>query len=204
MKTKLISLLIILTTLIPVFPLYAQDPGSSAPVAPADQEFHRTTSQKGVMVSTDVIAIALPVAALTGVLIEQDWKGLVQGCYTAAATAGATLILKYSIKEDRPDHSNKHSFPSAHTSTSFATAAFIQRRYGWKFGAPAYALATYVGWGRVFSKKHHWWDVVAGAAIGAGSAYIFTRPWARDHNLSIAPVADPTTSTIGLTASFTL
>lgn len=201
MKTRLISFLIIFSS---VLSIYAQDSGPIVTVAPADQEFHRTSSQKGVMVSTDVIAIALPVAALTGVLIEQDWKGLVQGCYTAAATAGATLILKYSIKEDRPDHSNNHSFPSAHTSTSFATAAFIQRRYGWKFGAPAYALATYVGWGRVFSKKHHWWDVVAGAAIGAGSAYIFTRPWARDHNLSIAPVADPTTSTIGLTASFTL
>lgn len=173
--------------------------------AQTDQpEFVPTSAQKGVATSTDVLMIALPVATLAGVIIEKDWKGLVQGCYTAAATAGATLILKYSVKEWRPDHSNRHSFPSGHTSTSFATAAFIQRRYGWKLGAPAYAVATYVGWGRVFSKKHHWWDAVAGAAIGAGSAYIFTRPWARDHNLSIAPIADPLTNTLGLTASFSL
>jgi len=28
-----------------------------------------------------------------------------------------------------------------------------------------------------------------GAVIGAGSAYIFTRPFAKKHNLSISPVA---------------
>lgn len=166
--------------------------------------YHLSSSQKGVKISTDVLLVAMPLSALTGVLIEQDWKGLVQGAYTAAATLGATMILKYSVKEWRPDHSNRHSFPSGHTSTTFATAAFLQRRYGWKFGAPAYALATYVGWGRVYAKKHHWWDVLGGAAIGAGSAYIFTKPWAKDHDLKIAPIADPTTSTIGLSASFLL
>lgn len=32
-------------------------------------------------------------------------------------------------------------------------------------------------------------DLAAGAVIGAGSAYIFTRPFAKKHNLSISPVA---------------
>ena len=195
MKSIYHKIILSLLAVLMLTPAYAQ----------TDQpEFVPTSAQKGVATSTDVLMIALPVATLAGVIIEKDWKGLVQGCYTAAATAGATLILKYSVKEWRPDHSNRHSFPSGHTSTSFATAAFIQRRYGWKLGAPAYAVATYVGWGRVFSKKHHWWDAVAGAAIGVGSAYIFTRPWARDHNLSIAPIADPLTNTLGLTASFSL
>lgn len=171
---------------------------------PSEETFHRSDAQNGVKISTDVLLIAMPVATLAGVIIEKDWKGLVQGAYTAAATVGATMILKYSVKEWRPDRSNRHSFPSGHTSATFATAAFVQRRYGWKFGAPAYALATYVGWGRVYAKKHHWWDVLAGAAIGAGAAYIFTKPWAREHQLNIAPIADPTTSTIGLTTSFTL
>lgn len=152
--------------------------------------FERSQAQKGVGVSTDVIALTLPVATLTGVLVTKDWQGLKQGAFTALATGAATLILKYSIRERRPDWSNYHSFPSGHSSVTFATAAFLQRRYGWKFGAPAYALACYTAWGRVFAKKHHWWDVVAGAAIGAGSAYIFTRPFARKHNLSISPVTD--------------
>lgn len=159
-----------------------------------------TQPQKNVAISTDVFAIVLPATALTLTLCEKDWKGLLQGVETAAVTAGATLILKYTIKEWRPDRSNQHSFPSGHTAVSFASAAYLQRRYGWAWGAPAYALSAYVGWGRCYSKKHHWYDVVAGAAIGAGSAYIFTRPFARKHDLQIAPSSDGTN--IGVYASF--
>ncbi len=169
-------------------------------VGKAGDELPISKSQKGVRTSTDVVLIALPTAALAGTLIAQDWEGLKEGAFTAAATLGATYILKYAVKERRPDHSDYHSFPSGHTSCTFATAAYLQRRYGWKFGGPAYALATYTGWGRVYSKRHHWWDVVTGAAIGAGSAYIFTKPWAKEHNLSIAPFTDGETA--GLTASF--
>ena len=49
---------------------------------------------------------------------------------------------------------------------------------------PFFQFAPYV-----YGKKHDWWDVAAGAVIGAGSAYIFTRPFAKKHNLSISPVA---------------
>ncbi|MDE5807533.1 MAG: phosphatase PAP2 family protein, partial [Muribaculaceae bacterium] len=76
------------------------------------QEFTPSRSQKAVAKSTDALVIALPAAALTGVLIQKDWKGLIQGVETAGVTAAATLILKYSIKETRPDYSNRHSFPS--------------------------------------------------------------------------------------------
>lgn len=156
----------------------------------AKDVYNPTKLQKNIARSTDIVALALPVATLAGVLIQQDWKGLIQGVETAGATAAATLILKCAVSERRPDGSDMHSFPSGHTAASFATAAFLQRRYGWAFGGPAYALATYVAWGRVFSKKHHWWDVVAGGAIGAGSAYIFTKPFAKKHNLQLAPVSD--------------
>ncbi|MDE7188537.1 MAG: phosphatase PAP2 family protein [Muribaculaceae bacterium] len=173
-----------------------------------DGKFERSSSQKAVGYSTDVLLVGMPLATLTGVLIERDWTGLVQGTYTAALTAGVTVLLKYTVKEDRPDHSNFHSFPSGHSSTTFATAAFVQRRYGWKLGTPAYVLATYTAWGRVFAKKHHWWDMVAGAAIGTGSAYLFTRPWAAERELTITPMTmtDPVTDTpfFGLSASFTL
>lgn len=162
--------------------------------------FTPSKSQKRVAVSTDVFAVALPVSALTLTIINKDWKGFIQGVETAGVTAAATLILKYSIKEWRPDHSNHHSFPSGHSAVSFATAAYLQRRYGWVYGAPAYALSCYVGWGRIFAKKHYWYDVLAGAAIGAGSAYIFTRPFAKEHDVQISPVTDGTN--IGIYASF--
>ncbi len=152
--------------------------------------FVRSKSQKAVMTTTDVFAMVLPAAAATSALVQQDWKGLLQGVESVATTLAATYILKFSVREHRPDMSDRRSFPSGHTSISFVSAAFMQRRYGWAFGAPAYAVATYVGWGRVFAKRHHWWDVLAGGAIGAGSAYIFTRPFAKKHDLQIAPVSD--------------
>lgn len=163
---------------------------------------HLSSVRKGVKISTDVGLIALPVATLAGVLIEKDWTGLKQGALSAATTAGATLILKYAVKEERPDRSNFHSFPSGHTSTTFATATFLQRRYGWKFGVPAYIVATYVGWGRVYAKKHHWWDVLAGAAIGAGSALIYTRPFAEKHELTFVPYAGPDGFSFSASVSF--
>lgn len=183
-------ILSILLVIIFAFPVFSQE------------QYELSDARKGVKVSGDVILAAMPLATLTGVIIEKDWQGLKQAAFTTATTLGATYILKYSIKKTRPDGSDRHSFPSAHTSITFANAAFLQRRYGWKFGGPAYALATYVGWSRTFAKKHDWWDVITGAAIGAGSAYIFTRPFAKKHNLSICPVSGG--EHFGIVASFTL
>lgn len=167
------------------------------PVRPIE----RTHFQKAVGLSTDITVIALPVATLAGVLIAQDWEGLKQASLTAATSVGTMLLLKYTVHEMRPDMTNNHSFPSGHSTVAFASAAFLQRRYGWKFGAPAYALAAYTAVGRVLAKRHHWWDVVVGAAIGAGSAYIFTTPWAQKHEFAIVPAADD--EHIGFAASLT-
>lgn len=153
------------------------------------QQLEVTGSRKAVRTSGDVGAILLPVAGLTAILINKDWQGLKQGVFAGATTLGVTYALKYIIKKDRPDHSDNHSFPSMHTSVSFTAASFIQRRYGWKWGIPAYLVSSYVGWSRVYGKKHDWWDVAAGAAIGIGSSYIFTRPFAKKHNLTLSPAA---------------
>ncbi|WP_418586116.1 phosphatase PAP2 family protein [Phocaeicola sp.] len=153
------------------------------------QEIEITGARKAVRTTGDVGAVLLPVAGLTAVLLQKDWQGLKQGVFSGVTTLGVTYALKYIVKKERPDHSDNHSFPSMHTSTSFAAATFIQRRYGWQWGLPSYILSTYVGWTRVYGKKHDWWDVAAGAVIGAGSSYIFTRPFAKEHNLTISPVA---------------
>lgn len=175
------------------FPLsgYSED----APAA-----FVPTKSQKAVRTSTDVLLVALPAAAITAVLAQKDWDGLREGAFSAAATVGATFILKFAVKENRPDFSNHHSFPSGHSSFTFAAATFIGQRYGWKWGIPACALSTYTAWGRIYGKKHHWWDVVTGAAIGTASSLIFTHPYMKKHEAAIVPVA--TDSEMGIMASF--
>ena len=37
--------------------------------------------------------------------------------------------LKYTVRRDRPDHSNDKSFPSGHSASAFATATVLQRHY---------------------------------------------------------------------------
>jgi len=73
--------------------------------------------------------------------------------------------LKYAFNESRPNGAT-HSFPSGHTSFAFTGAEFIRKQYGWLWGIPAYAAASYVGWSRVESREHYTHDVLAGAAIG--------------------------------------
>lgn len=139
--------------------------------------------------STDVLMFVPAAAGATIALIEGDYKGLLQLTEACATSVAASYLLKYTVKKERPDGSDMHSFPSNHTGFSFAGAAYIQRRYGWAYGAAAYAVSAYVGWGRIYAKRHDIWDVLAGCAIGVGSAYLYTRPFARDKQLQIAPVA---------------
>ena len=87
-----------------------------------------------------------PAAGLATILATQDWQGLKQAAFTGVTTVGVTYALKYLVKKERPDMSDNHSFPSMHTAISFGGAAYIQRRYGWKWGIPAYVVSTYVGW----------------------------------------------------------
>jgi membrane-associated phospholipid phosphatase len=43
---------------------------------------------------------------------------------------------------------------------------------------PLYAAAGFVAYSRVESREHHPRDVIAGAAIGVGSSFLFTRRYA--------------------------
>jgi membrane-associated phospholipid phosphatase len=60
----------------------------------------------------------------------------------------------------------------------------MRKRYGWEYGVPAYAAASFVAYSRVEANRHYPRDVIAGAGIGILSSYIFTRPY-KGWNLSI-------------------
>ena len=94
---------------------------------------------------------------------------------TIGSTFIATHSLKIIINKERPNGGD-FGFPSGHTSAAFSGASFIERRYGLKIGVPAYILASYVGWSRVETNHHDYWDVIAGASLGIISGYIFTKP----------------------------
>lgn len=146
----------------------------------------------------------LPGAVGAGVSVSKgDYKGLLQLAESGVTAIATAYALKYTINKKRPDGSDNHSFPSNHAGVAFSGAAFLQRRYGWKFGLPAYVVATYVAWGRVYSKKHDTWDVLAGAAIGVCSAYLYTRPYSDKHKVVAAPLLLPSGG-CGLHFSMTL
>ena len=148
-------------------------------------------SRKFIDRSTDVAMFINPVAGFIGSLATGDYRGTRQLVIGGTSSIALTYILKYSIKKERPDGSDHHAFPSNHTAVAMQGATFLQRRYGWKFGIPAYAITAYVGWGRVYAKQHDIWDVLGGAAIGAAGGYLFTRPFAEKHNLTLTPTVTP-------------
>lgn len=91
-----------------------------------------------------------------------------------ALNAVITRVAKLGIGRDRPGGS-PDSMPSGHASASFASAAVLGQHFGWKVGAPAYALAGFVGWTRVRDRAHWGTDVVVGATVGSIVGYTITR-----------------------------
>jgi len=86
-----------------------------------------------------------------------------------------TQAIKISTRRERPDLSNKHSFPSGHASATFATATVLQRHLGWKAAVPTYSIATYVAMSRLQQNRHFLSDVVFGAALGVAAGRTTTR-----------------------------
>ena len=109
-----------------------------------------------------------------------------------ALTAG----IKLSARRHRPDGS-EFSFPSGHTSVTFATATVVQRHFGWKAGVPAYAVASYVAASRVHAKRHFLSDVAFGAVVGvvAGRTVTVGRGRAR---FALSPAVSPNQAGVSL------
>lgn len=137
---------------------------------------------------SDVTAYGLLGAGLAAPTLRGDWQGLRQAAFSIGSASGVATLGKAVFKETRPDRSDRNSFPSGHTSVAFASATTLHRRYGWEYGVPAYALATLTGTARVAAKKHFWWDVVAGAAIGTTTGWFFTEPF--NNKVQLVPWAD--------------
>ncbi len=94
----------------------------------------------------------------------------------ANAIMGTTVYaLKNGVGKERPDHSDKLSFPSGHTATGFTNATLLFYEYkdsDFWYASSGYLFATATGALRIANNKHYTSDVFAGAGIGLATGII--------------------------------
>ncbi len=83
-------------------------------------------------------------------------------------TLATTVTLKTFISEKRPGYpEDTASFPSGHSSMSFAFASVVAARHGWFYGSLSYGVATFISVSRINDDWHYLHDVLVGMGIGA-------------------------------------
>jgi membrane-associated phospholipid phosphatase len=157
-------------------------------------------TKEDVALAGDIMVALIPAATISKIAYEHDGTGAIEFTASIATTMAATLILKYTIDAERPNGEDNLSFPSGHSSSAFSSATFLQMRYGWKYGVPAYIAATFVAWSRVYSDHHYTRDVIAGAALGVVGSYIFTTTYESD--IQVTPLVDNGVYGLSISSSF--
>jgi undecaprenyl-diphosphatase len=151
---------------------------------------HRNISLDGTMNGIGAtiypVAAAIPVVQFIHGLARNDPKSIensVQTATTLVITAVSTYGLKYIVQRERPyeahpeykpyEYDASPSFPSGHTSFAFATATNLSIEYPrWYVVVPSYLYAGAIGYSRIHLGEHYPSDVLAGAIVGAASAYV--------------------------------
>lgn len=142
---------------------------------------------KGISNSVHPVTALTPLSMLTAGYLTKD-KTLQKQGWKAAGTVFINVIITYGLKNtvvrqrpyyEYPSLINSHhfdegsSFPSGHTSNAFATATTLSLSFkNWYVVVPAYLWAAGSGYSRLYLGQHYPTDVLAGAAIGAGSAFV--------------------------------
>lgn len=191
-RSLIILLLVSLPLCFPPHCLCQQDPGG------LDVTLFRRINDgrseflgKVVDVNDDLVlplSIATPLGFLSyGEFAKSEYEidtGLLTGL-SEIVSFGVGQGLKKIVKRERPyarlsnvhfsgaEQSDPYSFPSGHSTVAFAIATSLSLRYPKpSVYIPLHLWALFVGYGRVYLGLHYPSDVLAGAAIGSGTALL--------------------------------
>lgn len=103
--------------------------------------------------------------------------------------AGMATLLKYTLREPRPDNSKeKNSFPSGHTTTAFAFAGVVASQHEWYWGTAAIALASLSAISRVNDGRHFYHDVLGGLTLGLSYGIGLKYTLKEEGKLAVTPI----------------
>ncbi len=151
-----------------------------------NRNVHLDGTFKTITNSITPVSVAAPFLVFGTGLLKKDkdlqQKGFVLGA-SFLVNAAITTSLKKIINRPRPYETytdiekltsgGSGSFPSGHTSEAFATATSLSLAFPkWYVIAPSFVYASAVGYSRMHLGVHYPSDVLAGAIVGAGSAYL--------------------------------
>ena len=137
--------------------------------------------------SGPILSVGIPTAMGAYALIKKDQPLLKDALYigtTVIEALGITYGLKYAFDRQRPyekypdrihpiEPEDSPSFPSGHTTAAFSLATSLSITYPkWYVIAPSAVWACGVGLARINQGVHYPSDVLTGAAIGIGCAFV--------------------------------
>jgi membrane-associated phospholipid phosphatase len=134
-----------------------------------------------------ILPVGVPTAMGIYALVRKDEPLLKEAIYIGTSVieaVGLTYGLKYAFDRQRPyikypdkihpiEPEDSPSFPSGHTAAAFSLATSLSITYPkWYVIAPSAIWACGVGFSRINQGVHYPSDVLAGAAIGVGCAFV--------------------------------
>ena len=179
------GILWLLISWISIFQLPAQNWDINTVKTISDWNIHDLS--RGISHSGIILPVGVPTAMGIYALIKKDQPLLKDAIYIGTSiieALGLTYGLKYTIDRQRPyekypdkirpiEPEDSPSFPSGHTTAAFSLATSLSITYPkWYVIAPSAIWACGVGLARINQGVHYPSDVLTGAAIGVGCAFV--------------------------------
>ncbi|MDP4208411.1 MAG: phosphatase PAP2 family protein [Bacteroidota bacterium] len=183
----MIKKLFLVILLFPTLNLWSQNPDIDIlKNINLNRDKHLDNTFRAFTNSAGPIAYGVPILLIGISLARKDSLTFQKSLYIGASVVSSAIvsnILKYAVNRPRPfvtypflekvTSGGSPSFPSGHTADAFSIATSLSIAYPkWYIIIPAYGWAGVVAYSRMDLGVHYPSDVLAGAIIGAGSAYL--------------------------------